>query len=247
MTQLLRLPANTAGRDYVVGDLHGCYDDLQELLALASFDATRDRLIAVGDLIDRGPKNAECIRLLEQPWFYSVMGNHEALMIQSMAERGEWTGYNPIYQCWMSNGGTWIHGHVPAEQDELLAMVLDLPLAIVVGDQPGQQFGVLHAEYHQTGAELLVGQFDDEDEQAMLWGRDILSGRYRQPPDIAFPVYVGHSIVSGVTERGPFRYIDTGSFLANVGRGHLTMIDTKTTRVWSTRPTGDALDWENAA
>ena len=50
-----RYPRNRTGRDFVVGDVHGMFSALRELLAVAGFDDRRDRLFSVGDLIDRGP------------------------------------------------------------------------------------------------------------------------------------------------------------------------------------------------
>lgn len=73
----VRLPANTRGRDFVVGDLHGCFDELTALLHHVCFDTERDRLFCTGDLTHRGPKGAECLKLLNQPWFFSVLGNHD--------------------------------------------------------------------------------------------------------------------------------------------------------------------------
>ena len=43
-------------RTIVVGDLHGCYDELMELLESVSFTAD-DRVVCVGDLVTKGPKN----------------------------------------------------------------------------------------------------------------------------------------------------------------------------------------------
>ena len=50
---------------YVMSDLHGCYDELQKLLAAVGF-SERDQLIFAGDLIERGPKHYEILRWLEQ-------------------------------------------------------------------------------------------------------------------------------------------------------------------------------------
>jgi serine/threonine protein phosphatase 1 len=58
------LPTNSRGKDYVVGDLHGCYDLLQRVLGEVGFDTTCDRLFSVGDLIDRGPNSLKCLELL---------------------------------------------------------------------------------------------------------------------------------------------------------------------------------------
>lgn len=56
-----RLPRNERGRDFVIGDLHGCFDELMLLMQHVRFDMTVDRLIAVGDLVDRGPRPRDCL------------------------------------------------------------------------------------------------------------------------------------------------------------------------------------------
>lgn len=63
-----------AGRTIVVGDLHGCFDEACELLEKAKVTA-EDRVIFTGDLVDRGPKQRECVELAMK--HSSVLGNHE--------------------------------------------------------------------------------------------------------------------------------------------------------------------------
>ena len=72
-----RFARNTQGRDLVVGDLHGMRDDLLRQLERVGFDDKVDRVFCVGDLVDRGPHSQACVELLDQPWFHSVMGNHD--------------------------------------------------------------------------------------------------------------------------------------------------------------------------
>jgi len=64
-------------RDIIIGDIHGCFDELQRLLAdLAVTPA--DRLISVGDLVDRGPRSAEVWEFFAaRPNTVVLMGNHE--------------------------------------------------------------------------------------------------------------------------------------------------------------------------
>lgn len=78
------LPSNTLGRDFIIGDLHGHYDTLMHLLCENHFDKKIDRVISVGDVIDRGPRSWDCLQLFREPWFHGVMGNHE-LALSGMA------------------------------------------------------------------------------------------------------------------------------------------------------------------
>ena len=50
---------------YFVGDLQGCYDELQLLLERVNFEPAQDKLYLVGDLVARGDKSLECLRLVK--------------------------------------------------------------------------------------------------------------------------------------------------------------------------------------
>ena len=76
---------NELGRDFVVGDLHGCIDHFERLLDQIEFDAEKDRMFSVGDLVDRGPDSMACLRLLKEPWFHAVLGNHEDMMLDAVS------------------------------------------------------------------------------------------------------------------------------------------------------------------
>ena len=49
-------------RTIVVGDIHGCYDELIEMLESVGFGQD-DRVVCVGDLVTKGPKNREVLEL----------------------------------------------------------------------------------------------------------------------------------------------------------------------------------------
>jgi bis(5'-nucleosyl)-tetraphosphatase (symmetrical) len=68
---------------FAVGDVQGCYDELQELLARARFDAERDVLWLVGDLVNRGPKSLEVLRFVRSlgERAVTVLGNHDFHLI----------------------------------------------------------------------------------------------------------------------------------------------------------------------
>jgi serine/threonine protein phosphatase 1 len=77
MALIQTVAANTRGRDFVVGDIHGWLEPLQAELDAVCFDPAVDRLFSVGDLIDRGPDSEQCLLLTREPWFFAVRGNHE--------------------------------------------------------------------------------------------------------------------------------------------------------------------------
>lgn len=64
-------------RTIVIGDIHGCLVEFQELLVLVGFHQGEDRLVLVGDLMDRGPDPVGCVRLAQELSAECVLGNHE--------------------------------------------------------------------------------------------------------------------------------------------------------------------------
>jgi hypothetical protein len=80
-TANLNIYKNTKVRKtFIIGDVHGCIDELQELMQQLAPDA-EDRLIFIGDLIDRGPDSLAVVKQVFQ-WSKSLevmltLGNHE--------------------------------------------------------------------------------------------------------------------------------------------------------------------------
>ena len=72
---------------YAIGDIHGSLESLERLLDKINPDLTRDRLLFVGDYIDRGPQSKEVVdyiirlkNLAPPGQIICLKGNHEAML-----------------------------------------------------------------------------------------------------------------------------------------------------------------------
>lgn len=68
---------------YLIGDIQGCYDPLQRLLEKVCFDPAADRLLCPGDLVNRGGRSLETLRLLHSlgDRFTMTLGNHDLYLL----------------------------------------------------------------------------------------------------------------------------------------------------------------------
>lgn len=70
-------------REIFIGDIHGCYDELQLLLEKINFTKS-DTLTLVGDVINKGPKNLDVLNFIKsnQSQVRAIKGNHELKFIE---------------------------------------------------------------------------------------------------------------------------------------------------------------------
>lgn len=81
-------------RTFVVGDIHGWADRLERLLErLRAWAAPGDSLVFIGDYVDRGPQSRRVVEMAlaeREQWdgpVVTLKGNHEAMMLEALAER----------------------------------------------------------------------------------------------------------------------------------------------------------------
>lgn len=85
-----------------IGDVHGCYNTLMALLQKLPKD---EEICFLGDLIDRGPKSREVVEYVKNSGHRIVIGNHEQMMIQGLADLAENPDSCWIYEGWVEEGG----------------------------------------------------------------------------------------------------------------------------------------------
>lgn len=177
------LPA-IEGRTFVAGDFHGSFSRLQQFMEFISFDKTKDRIIAVGDLVDRGPDSMNCLRLINEPWFHCVRGNHEQMMFDS-------TNY-AWWSIWQRNGGQWAGKFEDREEAELNVLADkagELPVMLTVNKKDGSNYHVIHAELFMPDSftdEMLddleifneVTTHESFDGEYVIWGRGLFGVAY---------------------------------------------------------------------
>jgi serine/threonine protein phosphatase 1 len=213
---MLTLPLNVSGSDYIVGDIHGRLDRLERLLALIQFDPEKDRLISVGDLVDRGPNSVEVLRMFrDTPCFYAIRGNHEDMC------------FNANHAIHLANGGAWYYDLDEEDGKEIDEILHSLPLAIqIVGDPTSSpRYGFVHAEVPEDGwryLQRMLEEYDDvsyryqadKDVATLLWSRRLI-GKHKYGADYegvagVERVFVGHTPVTAPITIGNVTYIDTG-------------------------------------
>lgn len=203
---------NTAGRDFVVGDIHGCFERLQAALEEVAFDPVVDRCFSVGDLIDRGPDSQAALTWLAQPWFHACMGNHEDMLLGALPERGA------SFKMWVVwNGGEWwltVDGATRMRFRERLAR---LPLAMEVETTWGR-VGIVHADVpRETDWQeftTLLEAGDCRAREVALWSRTRCMGHVAAPVHGIERVVCGHTITPDgrVYVSANVWFIDTGAY-----------------------------------
>lgn len=110
-------------RTIVVGDIHGCYDELMELLA-AVRPGPYDRVVAVGDLVTKGDKNREVLNLfMGDQRFHAVIGNHD------LALRRYWRG-EPVK---LKRSQKHVCAELQADRERYASYLDSLPFMIDLG------------------------------------------------------------------------------------------------------------------
>jgi serine/threonine protein phosphatase 1 len=200
---------NDAGRDFVVGDIHGAFDSVLARMGQVSFDVSKDRLFSLGDLIDRGHQSVRVLKFLEQPFVHAIRGNHcddfSNLTLDEIRvlSRLNWNGM----------------GWANAESDEVIMAIQKalaaLPIAIEVETARGT-VGLVHADVPKGMSWKMFKRFlmdgDKDVIHTALYSRARIDNRDVSGVPGIDRLFVGHSIQwDGPTRLGNVYHIDCGA------------------------------------
>lgn len=199
------------GRTFVVGDVHGCIDELNRLLDTIA-PAGADTVCFLGDYVDRGPApKAVVTRVLrlrrEGPTCVFLKGNHEDMFLDFLGLGGHygdaflWNGGDVTLE---SYGVEYMSGAAAAERlpPDHLQFLKELETTKRFGE-----FLCVHAGLRPTRP--LDGQ-DDED---LFWIREEFIDR---PHPFPFTILYGHTPQREVRVQLPHKLgLDTGAVYGN--------------------------------
>lgn len=207
---------NHEGSVWFTTDIHGHFDLLNEQLQLQAFDATKDLLVVGGDNCDRGPCSDWILDYINEPWYISVRGNHEQMVvdyIESLA-LGEEYRENEAARMLYHNGGEWFFDQPWSKQMAIYESFKSLPLGIELKFENGV-VGVVHAQVPWSDWGRFKEMSWEDSEAGVLWARS----KYDYPKrfdDVQNVDWVisGHTPVKGTEPEwiGNQMYLDLGSF-----------------------------------
>lgn len=188
-------------RTIIVGDIHGCYDELIDLLNKVNLTNT-DRLISVGDLITKGPRNRDVLDLfISDARFSAVLGNQD-LAVLNRLEAKDFDYSNPQKET---------AEELEVHREKYVNFLSSLPRSIDLGSQL-----VVHAGV-RPGVPL-----SEQAESDLLELRTLGKNPTKRHGTPWYEVYEGHKFVlfghwpRRQVRRGPMALgIDTGCVYGN--------------------------------
>jgi hypothetical protein len=188
-------------RRLIVGDIHGCADELAELLFRFKFMPGYDALFSVGDVIGKGPKAREALELLRQFGARITLGNHEQHLLNAAAlTPGQRTERHALY---LASLGT--------ERDYWLDQIAGWPLYIEEPDliivHAGLEPGVTDLSAMKRKVLQNIRTWDGTGDNMNRQGVDAPWFELVDPPKT---VVFGHWAERGLVDLPRFKGLDTG-------------------------------------
>jgi serine/threonine protein phosphatase 1 len=240
-------------REFVMGDIHGACQALKQCLQRAAFDYKKDRLIQLGDIVDRHAEAYECVEeLLKIKNLIVLRGNHDDWLdefCQTGHHPADWGhGGAATAKCYwrhahpkerlLTDGQEWVGllrpEHIPEKHRRFFA---GLPLYHI--DEQGRCF--VHAGFNR------FLPFTSQPASTYFWDRELWTAALEwqvnerlgpgQPPfqiKTQFrEIFIGHTSTTGWNIHVPMRAAHVYNLDTGAGQGgRLTIMDLETKKFW---------------
>jgi len=164
----------------VIGDIHGCYYTLKELVKKVKLNYSVTEIYSVGDLIDRGKFSYEVIEYIIEKGIISTVGNHELMFYYYTNVPN-----NEIGNLWIFNGNETTLASYSGKKEKMnehLNFIKNLPFYINLPDCFISHAGISSLLKKKLTADplLKLENFNKivkkylDDEHGLIWNRDLL-------------------------------------------------------------------------
>lgn len=173
-----------AQRTIVIGDIHGCYDELQKLLKKVEFNSS-DILVAVGDLVDRGADSWKVVDFFKNTKnAYSALGNHErkiAGVVRGTIDPS-WTQSHTLSKLSKNKHSSY------ADYFETLPAIIETPHAIITHARLDPSKSINEQEaYHTCGVGGESVKIIMDENGIPLWFHE-----FKDKNGVIKPICIGH-------------------------------------------------------
>lgn len=135
-------------KTYCISDIHGHYDNLMDFVDTLEDD---DKVYVLGDVIDKGEDSIKCLLyIMEDKRFEMLLGNHEYMMFQYLADRKGFKSYPNMHEAWVEwNEGfdtLYDYNVLPSKKrEQIYEYIKNLPLNIPNVKVNGRTFYLVHS------------------------------------------------------------------------------------------------------
>jgi serine/threonine protein phosphatase 1 len=220
-------------RTLIIGDIHGAYRAMLQVLERAKFNPSIDILVGLGDYVDGWPESFEVVEYLRNlPHFIGIRGNHDSWAIP-------WLREDYAQYIWTSQGGDATitsYDRARTEQKaEHYTFLRNLPSYLVIGNNYAV---VIHGGCMD---ESYLSSLEYLSPDTLMWDRDLFYSFYNykqiNKPVNVLPfanVFIGHTQTGNkITGLDPFEYCGLYNLDQGAGwNGKLTVMDAYTKEWW---------------
>ena len=233
-------------RRLVIGDIHGRFEALKEVLDKASFDYEKDMLIVLGDVADGGYNTAQVVEeLLKIKNLIYIVGNHDEWFMNHIK-----TGW--AEEVWLqqggcntlnSYGGDCESAESIYDKSKVNTTNIKIPKSHKEFFDKGKYYFELDGMlFVHGGINPAIPKLSSQSKHDLLWDRNLIEFARKKPVPGFKKVFVGHTTTESYGSLEPLKFNNLIMMDCGAGwTGKLAIMDINTEQFWLSEklaPTG---------